>query len=151
MACKHPLNYIGTANGKYSYITSYHGKPLKEWIEKVHAHLSQKSNWEYRPLQPGTFGYDNMACSIARVFEAETDVKTLSLEEIASHVHDGWIENYVYWRDNQPWKTSAHFKAPFNALGDERRNKCASLKFSDLPVDEQEKDMVIARYLMATC
>lgn len=145
------LFYTTTANGKYNLLQLYYYKPLKEWIARVHAHMSKESGWEYRPLQPGTFGYDGVACSIARVFNAKNTVDQMSLEEIASHVHDGWVENYVYWRDNTPWINSNLYKPPYSPLGDERRNKCAALKFSDLPADEQEKDLVIARYLSANC
>jgi uracil-DNA glycosylase len=92
--------------------------------------------------QPGQFGFDNMCMSIGRLFQNFTvDVET------ASHiVHEAWIENYTYWVKNKPWERG--YKKPKNALGDERREKCASTKYVDLPESEKEKDRIIAKYII---
>lgn len=138
-----------TANGKYEYSSVRHGRTLLEWVEGAHAHLSQESGWSYRPLNPHTFGFDNMACSLMHVFKALETVQCISLEDMASHIHEGWIENYTWWRDEKPWLLFKNCKAPYNPLGDERREKCASLPYKDLPPDEQEKDRIIARYILS--
>lgn len=71
-----------------------------------------------------------------------------SLEMLANEIHNGWCVNYKYWRDNNPENDGIHIK-PFNKLGDERRNMCASTKYIDLPEDEKNKDIMIAEYLIA--
>jgi len=131
-----------------TYSSIYYERTLEEWVQGAHAYLSRESNWQYRPLQPYTFGFDNIACSLKYAFDALDVVQSLTLEEIAAHIHDGWAHNYVWWRDQKPWLRFSHFKAPFNPLGDARRDTYASLKYADLPPDEQEKDKHIARYII---
>ena len=142
-----------TANGRYAYSTIYFGRALSEWVNDAHAYLSTESNWTYNPLKPGAFGFDNMACSIASAFGLLTaidDVCNERLDQIASLVHQGWADNYCYWRDREPWLLpNRTYTKPYNALGDERRNLCARRLFVELPPDEQEKDRIIARYLIS--
>ncbi len=70
----------------------------------------------------------------------------MSEERVAELVHNGWVTNYVYWRDRKPGKPL--YIAPAKPLGDIRRNLCASTAFKNLPNDEQEKDLVIARFIL---
>ena len=91
------------------------------------------------------FGYDNMAMSIRYCFIRDT----LTTEEgLADAIHRGWSHNYIYWRDNKPWVTDSRYKKPFKELGDENRNMLSITSFKDLPKEEQEKDLIIARILI---
>jgi len=72
-----------------------------------------------------------------------------SLDECAENVHIGWTKNYTFWRDNPPFQTQPTlYIAPFNPLGDERRNTCANTPYSQLPQEEKDKDLVIAEAIM---
>ena len=91
-----------TANGEYNYYTKYCNKTLNEWIQKAHKYNCLKNNWSYTKLKPGSFGYDNLAISIGKVLEYnlhEYTYKYISIDKIAKLIHDGWVINYIYWRD----------------------------------------------------
>ena len=134
-----------TANKKYKYNDEFYGKKLSEIVDIVHKYYSKKMNWKENTLYPGTFGYDNMAMSIGY---ALSETKDLEIKKLASKIHDGWIINYVYWRDNQPWLTNDFYKKPYSPLGDQRRNECANLPYDKLNKEEQEKDDCIAECLI---
>lgn len=135
-----------TANKQYKYDTVYHEKSISLWVEDVHKYMSSKSRWKYFPLAPGLFGFDNQVLSIAYTFDNYKP--GMDLDEVSNLVHEAWIINYKFWRDNEPWKKNKFYIKPSKKLGDERRNLCASLKYKDLPEDEQEKDGFIAEYLI---
>lgn len=134
-----------TADGTFTFSQTYNGTTLHDWINQCHKALAVSSGWEYKPLKPGMFGYDNLAHSIGRVFS--TNYSTMSIDELANLVHQGWITNYIYWRDNNPFETNPLYFKPGNPLGDERRNLCANTSYKDLPKDEQNKDLIIAQVL----
>lgn len=135
-----------TANNKYTYSKTYFGKPLSEWINLVHIHLSHELNWKYFPLKPGAFGYDNLAHSISWVF-IKCD-GTENIEKISDYVHRGWTINYIYWKDHEPWISNKEYIKPGNKLGDDRRNMCAATPYKNLPDEEKIKDKIIAQYLI---
>ena len=161
-----------TANGEFAYsmVTPW-GKSLDELVQIVHRKLSEASGWDYRPLIPGQFGYDNMAMSIGRVCGSlcsSTLEDFSNLEEIRSDkvaisnlVHQGWVDNYCYWRDFEPWmvgndisrpgcpmSTQTGYIKPYNPLGDDRRNALAAQPFSSLPEEEKKKDELVAQVLL---
>jgi hypothetical protein len=68
---------------------------------------------------------------------------------IARLVHEGWCINYVFWRDNKPFEENKNYDKPYQPLGDDRRNKCAQLKYNELDKDEQAKDIIIAEYIVS--
>jgi hypothetical protein len=136
-----------TANKSYKYNDSFFGKKLSDIVNSVHKHYSEKMKWTYKPLFPGTFGYDNLAISIAYTLSSIKN-KKYEINELATLVHEGWIINYLYWRNNKPYLTNEIYKKPYNPLGDERRDKCASLSFDQLDKEEQDKDIIIAEYLI---
>jgi hypothetical protein len=70
--------------------------------------------------------------------------------EIAGWIHEGWSQNYTYWLDKQPWLNNKEYSKPSKKFGDKRRNECAKALFEDLPQDEKDKDLVIARFLRHT-
>lgn len=135
-----------TANGEFNYETKYYGFTLEEWQYDCHKDLSDKLNWKYFPLIRGSFGFDNMICSIGTVFNNIT--KFDNIDEIASQIHNGWIKNYIYWRDNSPHEKNSNYKAPTNPLNDERRNTCANTSYDNLNEDEKNKDKIIAGYII---
>lgn len=116
---------------------------LAEWVVRVHTFNSQYFKWKYMPLKPGAFGYDNIVHSLAHLFANCSDYS--DEEHMADLIHEGWILNYVFWRDNKPFSKNKDYIKPASPLGDERRNTCASTKYSDLVEEEKEKDRVIAR------
>lgn len=138
-----------TANGVFKYDHPFNTIPLSDWVQTVNNHMSYTYGWKASSLQPGAFGYDNMCMSIGRLFQN----LTFDVEAASDIVHEAWIENYTYWVTNKPWNGSAThskgvYRKPKNALGDERRERCAATKYADLPDDEKEKDRVIARYII---
>lgn len=140
------MEAVQTANGKYHYLELYHDKSLHDWIQAMHLYNCQTNNWNYTPLKKGAFGYDNLGICLGNAFNATTHWDDMT--ELATNIHESWIENYVYWRDYAPWtRTDVKYYQPFNALGDERRDQCANTSFSNLPLDEQQKDLVLATFL----
>lgn len=123
---------------------------LHELVNTVHKNMSEMSGWEYKPLIPGMFGYDNMAVAISMVLEhiESCNNKLEDIEILADIVHQGWIENYTHWRDNFPWVKNPNYKRPFKDLGDEGRNKLADTPYSQLPELEKEKDRIIAKAIL---
>ena len=141
-----------SANKKYSYKDIHYNHTLDEWVNIAHFYLSEKSGWKFYPLKPGAFGYDNLVVSLVYLFnnlakeplrDGKKSVYDEDLESMASAVHEGWIENYKFWRDNSPFLTNNFYKKPASALGDERRENCAKTVYYDLPEDEKEKDRSI--------
>lgn len=122
------------------------GKKIIDIANGAHHALSIASGWDYKPLQPGSFGIDNMVCSC---YEALKVLKNgngnIIIETVADAVHRGWVINYLFWRDNE---VVAPYKKPYNKLGDERRDQCAQLAYKDLNDDEKHKDIIIAQFLM---
>jgi hypothetical protein len=72
-------------------------------INHAHKILSEKSGWNYIPLNKGSFGYDNMAMSIGYMIDNYQPNQTL--DECADNVHKGWAENYIFWRDTLPFQS----------------------------------------------
>lgn len=135
-----------TANGMYSYDTLFNGHKLSDLVQLLHQFNCVQNGWKFIPLRHGAFGFDNLAICIAYTISKIN--KSTTIEEIADLVHKAWIINYVFWRDNKPWikQKSTYFKAN-KPLSDERRNLCASQKYSELPKEEQEKDLIIAKWI----
>ena len=140
-----------TANQLYAYDLEIAGHMLDFWVQLVHKEFSKASGWGCTPLKPGSFGYDNFACSIGHCFDQvfDSDQKdSVTVEMAADWVHKGWILNYVFWRDHQPYKKNKLYTKPAKPLGDARRDMCASTPYKELPKDEQEKDELIASILL---
>jgi hypothetical protein len=141
-----------TANGRFQYDQKFHEKTLAEWADDVHKEMSKASGWKYFPLQRGAFGFDNYVMSFGFTFEGIEKVKKsgteLTRDILADHIHIGWAENYIYWRDNLPATKDDRYKKPAKPLGDERRNMCAKTEYIDLPQDEKDKDLVIADFIL---
>lgn len=136
-----------TADGKIEY-TSY-----AELVQKVHRSNCEHYGWTYTTLQPGAFGYDNLvhsihALKIWKIDNIDQDWND-KLSQLAEIVHNAWIMNYTYWRDQKPYETHPElYRKPYKPIGDVRRDACANTKYGDLPADEQEKDLVLAKIIM---
>jgi hypothetical protein len=139
---------MATANGKYQYDQMFHEKTLDEWVQTVHKHNSQINHWKLISLKKGAYGYDNLAMGIGNAFT--NDIETKSTDEVAEIIHNGWVENYVFWRDNKPWKANKSYTKPSQWLGDARREFCAKTAFANLSFEEKNKDIIIADFLIAS-
>ncbi len=139
-----------TANNLYEYNKIYFNNNLNYWIQETHKYNSEYYKWNYYLLKKGAFGYDNIAISIGLLFDKIINDNNLlnDIESCASIIHDGWCINYTFWRDNEPWLKSNNYFGPAKPLNDERRNECAKLHFQELPTDEKEKDIIIAKFLI---
>lgn len=137
-----------TADRSFSYDQKFGKMKLQDISQEAHKRLSQASKWFYRPLVPGQFGYDNMIMSVGVALTEHPKDQEPTEESIASLIHDGWCRNYLYWRDHKPWLLQKYYKAPAKPLGDKRRDACAFTSFEELDQEEQEKDLIIARYLL---
>lgn len=152
-----PLRYsvraLTTANGRHLY-DLYH-----KLAEEAHEYLSMsegKRVVNFRNFVPGHFGYDSMVTSVAWVALTKRTLAELNLaereitvEEAADLVHQGWTENYLYWRDQEPFLQARGYGRPrTGTLGDPDRDRRAASTFAELSPDEQETDRVLARFLL---
>lgn len=144
-----------TANSMFSYNQHFCGIALENWVQNAHKYNCIKNNWEHTPLKQWSFGYDNLAVSLGYAL-SKFDDKLLQMsaytetdvQQLAEYIHDGWCINYIYWRDHQPY-LSGNYIAPYSPLGDDRRNACALTPYAELPVDEKEKDVILAKYVLS--
>ena len=144
-----PITALTTANGRHLY------QLYDTLAQEAHRHFAEVNGWAKSTLRPGQFGYDNMVTSVAwvalmdraLVFDFDTP-RQLTVEEAADLIHQGWTENYLYWRDQKPFLQNRGYQKPAKPLGDPRRDSCAQATFAQLPPDEQEKDLVLARFLI---
>ena len=134
-----------TANSLFSCDEVYMNKLLDDHINEIHAIISKKYKWKSQKLLIGMFGYDNLAMSIGYIFKYCPNMLDSNLA--AKYAHKGWADNYIYWRDHQPWLTSKIFKKPHKPLNDERRNKLTDTKFRDLTGEDKEINILIANYV----
>lgn len=137
-----------TACGKFKYDEIIREHKLCDLIQGANKFNAETHGWIYKPLLSGGFGYDNLAMSIGNALMNCSDKPYI--DELSNLIHEGWIQNYVYWRDNSPFVNSIFYKKPYLPLGDETRNKNAVTPFELLDEDEKEKVRVIARYLLTT-
>lgn len=140
-----------SANGKYNYDKIIFDMTIDEWVQKAHKFNCKENGWKYNPLKKGMFGYDNLVLSLMKPLKKIKKNKNLlsedKIDKISKFIHKGWCENYIYWRDFEPYKTGDYIK-PSKKLNDNRRNNCAITKFKELPEDEKEKDRLFARFIL---
>lgn len=137
---------IITACGKFKYNQIIKNYELCNLAQEAHKFNCKANEWNYNSLIPGAFGYDNLIVSIG--FALENCSQNPTIEELSNLIHEGWIINYIYWRDNKPYIDSEFYRKPYTDLGDEIRNKNAITKFEQLDETEKEKDRIIARFLL---
>lgn len=140
---------MSTANGKYKYSKIIFDKSLRIWVQEAHRYNCLQNKWKYFPLKEGAFGFDNIALSLMKVLiKIKKDNSMLKKKNtMAKYIHLGWCENYIYWRDNEPYNQNDFYIKPAKKLGDKRRNECANTKYKDLPEDEKNKDMVFVNFI----
>lgn len=129
-----------TADGKIPYAF------YDEFVQKTNQKNCEHFGWKCAPLKKGAYGYDNLVYTVHTVFTRDEDIT--DLEKIAELIHDAWTTNYLFWRDNKPYEQNPGYRRPFNPIGDERRDKCASTKYTDLPEEEKNKDRVLAEIIV---
>ncbi len=138
-----------TANGLYKYDEIYHGRAMHEWVRMAHEVNCINNGWKICPLIPRAYGYDNMVVCLSKIFQLNIlDINDNEKMKMAEVIHDGWTENYIYWRDNKPWENRG-YRRPNGTLGDERRNMCAATAFKDLPEEEQKKDLILVEFVIS--
>ena len=142
---------IISANGDYKYDREIYYITLDRWAQEAHKFNCISHNWNIEPLKPGNFGYENLIVSLGyTLINCKDFTNTVeNIETISDLIHKGWTINYMFWRDNSPWEnTDYKYYKPFPPLGDERRNNCALIDFQDLPQDEKDKDIILAKFLI---
>ncbi len=139
-----------SANQSVEYSKVYYGHSFEEWVDIIHKENCNMNNWKYTKLQHGSFGFDNIVISLYYLFENAnaSELVNDNIEHLAHLIHEGWIVNYTYWRDNSPWLQNEDYIRPYSPLGDQRRNDCASTKYADLPEEEKEKDRILVRTIL---
>lgn len=135
-----------TANGVFRYDAHIDGVGLRDAATGAYRALAAASGWSALPPRPGQFGFDNLISSVGHALGSWPEGG--DVDRVAALVHDGWVRNYRYWRDVQPWALGLGYRAPAAPLGDLRRETCALAAFADLPPDEQEKDRIVARHVL---
>jgi len=123
---------------------------LSTIVQEAHKYNSEQNKWKFNPLKEGCFGFDNIAVSLCytlKKIKSQERLEDLSIEKIADYVHRAWCKNYIYWRDNQPWKINKCYTPASKPLGDTNRNKLCETDYCDLPEDEQQKDIIFAKFI----
>jgi rubredoxin len=135
-----------------SYNLPIKDKTLNDCVQLIHKYNCEQCGWNFIPLKPGAFGYDNLVVSFHHVFSNSLALdKKLSdedLEYVSDLVHEGWCKNYLYWTDNEPYIYNTNYIKPYNPLGDDIRNMCARTLYKDLPEDQKQKDRIIAKSII---
>ena len=141
-----------TANGKYSYDQIFEDKTLDEWIQRVHKNNCEINGWKIIPLKKGAFGYDNLAISIGDMFTKFPHFRSpysdsnLAIEILTDIIYKAWRNNYIYWRDNEPWVNEPQkYIIPEISLG--KKYERSNTTFGLLSADEQKKDEDIAKFM----
>lgn len=145
-----------TATDNYNYSKKYLNHTLNDWVQNLHKLHCEENKWQYRKLNPGAYGYDNLIYTVVyalnniqKQIKSRNYKNNLDLNLIAKSIHKGWFINYVYWRDNNPEnRQNENYRAPYKPLGDERRNKCADTNYEDLPEEEKNKDILLAKLMI---
>lgn len=121
------------------------GRTLREWVDLVYKYECNQRKWKYMKLALGSFGAEIIAVSVLAMRNAD-DVNENEYQ-LATQVHQAWSRAYVHWRDHPP--PIPPYRLPYNPLGDDHRNQCASLTFSNLSDEEKEKDLIVVEAFLA--
>ena len=93
------------------------------------------------------YGYDNLVYSIYEAFN-NIDYE-LTIENIASKIHDSWCKNYIFLRANEPYRrTDYKYMNPSQPLNDSNRNYCTTTSFNDLNDEEKTKILFQQKYYL---
>lgn len=137
-----------TANGDYKYETYFCDQKLEDLVQECHEYNCRVNGWYFNKLKVGCYGFDNLAVCIGYVMN--NIVKDTPVEKIADLIHQGWIMNYVFWRDEKPWLNKDYvYQKPSKPVNDKRRNLCAVTEYDNLPADEKEKDQILAKWIQS--
>lgn len=87
---------------------------LKDIVQECHAYNSKQNNWKVFPLKESSYGFDNLViciCYILKKIKSQDRLKIIDIEKLSDYIHRAWIKNYIYWRDNEPWKSDGYVKS----------------------------------------
>ncbi len=138
-----------TANKRYQYSEIINEKTLEEWVQLAHLINCKHFGWSQNALNVGCYGFDLLAVVIGYVHEHPSEASG-GIEAVADLVHQGWVENYTYWRDFKPYlaKHGLGYIKSAKPIGDANRNTLAETEYVDLPEEEKVKDRVIAQFII---
>jgi hypothetical protein len=144
-----------TANQLFNYFDYYDNKTLDQWIQDIHSFDALINGWSNIPLKRGSFGYDFIGHSFVNSFdflrsfkEKDKMIKSELIDIVAGKVHEGWVANYIFWRDEKPYLKNNFYKKPAKPLGDEHREMLSILNYEDLDDDDKEGYKIIAEYIV---
>jgi hypothetical protein len=101
-----------TANNMYNYTMDYKGSTLMTWVLRLYQHI-ECLNKNNAIIAYGTLSFDNLALSMASIFEK--DITTITVLDICEILHKTQVTNYHYWNENKPWLLrSTLYKNPEN-------------------------------------
>ena len=152
------LEAVCSANGEFYYDQNLYHMTLDSWAQDANIFNCICHGWNVSTLKKGSFGYDNLIVSIGYTLTHCKNFTEEEIEKISELIPEGWIINYTFWRDNDPWlidysnsivRSNVYkYIKPYAPLGDERRNNCAGLCYKNLPQEEKEKDIILAKFLI---
>lgn len=118
-------------------------------VNSLHEYNCNCNSWKFTPLNP-CYGFDNLALCLGDYFKAvdSNSSELTNVENVSALVHDSWMRNYLFWRDNEPWVTNPRYKKPYNPIKSERRDALL-VPFDELSDDEKNKDKGIAEFLIS--
>ncbi len=92
-----------SASKKYKYTDKYYGRQLNTWVSLVYSDLCMFNGWMNTRLMLGTYAYDSYATSIVYILDNLKIFRNnkFSIYHCALLAHNGWCENYTYWRDHE--------------------------------------------------
>ncbi len=142
------LTVSPTANTEFpetmKHSSIINGKSVHEWVQLIHKNNCSVHGWSYAPLCPGMFTYDTHV----RCIYYFTMFPTSNVKKAAAYVHDAWCDSYIYWRDDKPWTNTKIYYTPYKTLGNDDRDYIAASKFTDLDDDDQNNDIIMAKFLI---
>ncbi len=121
---------LHTANGEFRYDNEFNNKSLHLLVSKTYDDFVKEFKWKKSYLPKGSYGYDNIAMSIAYVIKHNnfTDINSS-----AEQVHLAWSNNYKWWKNVKPYILLPDlYKKPKKNFNDSRRNKLSMLSYSQL-------------------
>ena len=121
---------------------------LHQAVESLQKYLCAQNDWHDCHLKVGSWSYDNLAHLIYILNEwclqkwTKQPKVLFTTEMLSKVVFRAWKDNYLYWRDYQPYlKNKRYFlpnKIPFN----EERDLRAKTLYKDLPQEQKEKNVI---------
>ena len=141
-----------TANNRYRPNNVFLGEQLIDLVYQLHDYNCTINDWNDEQLETGSYLFDTYANCIGHVFENITVSSTSN--EIAELIHTAWSLNYIYWRDNLPWKERFEYLKPLHQFGYDKYDKydktdiLSKSLYTDLPECEKRQNMIITEWFI---